>query len=167
MDIMDAIVQNCSGVALSLCERTFVPFRPVWTALQQNHFGQSGQSCAEPLNHFSHEDAKAQSFLLFTRHHSATSFWTSWAIFLVPVLTFNLSSFSRFQLPQSGNILDTGYPHFGQSLTTEASRSRGTDPRVSNAQRNLFSLSSVDQLRHFGHRSTSFWTPDSDTLESR
>ena len=79
-------------------------------------------------------------------------------------LTFNLSSFSRFSLPRSGLplILDTELPHFGQSLTTEASRSRGTNPRVSKAQRNLFCLYHLCHLwinsdildtshPHFGH----------------
>ena len=35
-------------------------------------------------------------------------------------------------------ILDSGLPHFGQSLTTETSRSRGTNLRVSKTQRNPF-----------------------------
>ena len=50
------------------------------------------------------------------------------------VFHFQLSNCpSPFWTPGS-LILDTGQPHFGQSLTTEASRSRGTNPRVSKAQ---------------------------------
>ena len=63
-------------------------------------------------------------------------------------------------------ILDTASPHFGQSLTTETSRSRGTNPRVSKAQRNPF-RHFRQPSRHFGHPLRGIRVRLNTTVQSR
>ena len=73
---------------------------------------------------------------------------------------FSLSTWPLFLLStpakRASPILDTAFPHFGQSLTTEASRSRGTNPRVSKAQRNLSFLSTKEHKKSIIQRIIAF-----------
>ena len=106
LDNLDTAVQDHSGVVLSLSERSSDP--PSGTdGSTPNHFGHLFASFWTPLCRMPYGVALSLRERYSdppsdTDGTTAKPFWTSWTIFLVPVLTFNFSRFSRFPLPRSG-----------------------------------------------------------------
>jgi len=169
LDNLDTIVQNRSGVALSLRERNLSHPRPTRTALHQTPFWTPvklilDSPCAEPFFHHEEHEVNEEG-------HSSQRIASSGAVIrwlqvfiLCPFECFVDNNVFHFQLSifhfkLSIPILDTCYPHFRHLSCMGCLLPLGGLRSVATVFRSRLWRSITLPNSHSGHQFCIFWTP--------